>query len=1127
MGFLRKHVQIRRETTGIYPAGLLAESGGLLHNPPSPPMNQAPKCARAVRLRAAAALSATALSATAGSYTNDFSGGAAGLTIYSIAGAAPEVRATDGNPGGYLKLTDAQGGVQSTVIFPDFDGGFPVQAFTFEVDCRIGNGTGNPADGFSINFAKTGDPVFLAGSQFNGAAEDGTTTGLSIGFDTYDNGNGDVVGFSIKNDGAILQEFPATTRNGAVGDATSLQTGPVGGAVWERFKVELKPDGNLDVTWKGVKVVDNLATGWTPSGGRMVFAARTGGEWQAHHFDNIAITTTPAPVAAVTSAKVSDAGYRFEISDFPGTSTVTQATVGALTIDGVTVTPTVSKTGTVTTVTYVPPTRVDYRSTHTYTLDFTDQASLALSGAGTLNAPTLPTGPLLGTTVAVNGTWNVREADLPDPAAGDNTFTEIGLAAGKFLALAPGEYTEQSFVNYINFSDPQDAGDKGMFKLDTPFLNNTDAGENYILQGSNTAVTITGATPAELRRTFQVQSDDGFALRVVGGTFTNKAGGGIIDPADSSTLIFPGGTGNSNTRGLVQFPAAGDYTVEFLHFEGAGGAFNEVSWANGDFVNNPDATTWKLVGGETEIPLIGDVIPATGTGAPVGQWNLRVLRDTGGQAGTFAGALAYLTSETPPNPEGITDAVSPVINYSDLDGTRGAPGLFNNDIGLIGNLAGEDNDFITVGRITVPVPAAGYYTLEGLADDGFLVKLVSPGSRFVSTSGPGGLDPLDTTTFYNPGYTDVATLGVAYFDAPGNYDILFLSQEGGGGASGEIAFAPGRHGSIGATSEWQLLGDSSTLTPPTPLFPTLLPGPDGGAGVWGIRFIRGVPAQGDSVFNAVNSARNTPGNGGMNTDGTAPYLNYSDVDGTPGQENMGLFRGNNVDNNGLYAVADENYLGSTGEDDQIVAVAKARMVIPTTGEWTFGIHSDDGIALRIKGAVWKRVTGDNWIDPALRDTFFFRYGTGDSNARGVTDLTAGEYDIELVWFEGGVGSNFELYAAQGAFANDVDTPNWRLVGGPNDGLVLVAAAAPTDPNFLISTVSYNAATSVVTISFPSEAGVSYGVEWSTSLTDAPWASAGTVTGTAGTTTTTVNAATLNGGTAPTRFFVRVRELTPQ
>ncbi|MDB6070271.1 MAG: hypothetical protein JWL81_1442 [Verrucomicrobiales bacterium] len=1040
----------------------------------------------------------------AGTYTNDFSAGATGLTIYTIAGASPEVRTTDGNPGGYLKLTDAVGSTTSTVIFPDLDTGFAIQSFVFEVDCRIGNGTGNPADGFSLNFARTGDNTLDDGVGFNaGAAEEGTPTGLSIGFDTYDNGNGDVVGFSIKLDGGILLEVPATTRNGAVDDVNSLQTGPIGSAGWARFKVDLKTDGTLDVFWKGTKVVDNLATGWVPSGGRMVFAARTGGEWEAHHFDNVSLTTTPAPQASVTQAVASTTGYTFRISDFGATSVVTPATVDSLSIDGATVTATsVTKAGGITTIVYNPPTPLTSRSSHTYQLDFRDQNNLPITVSGSLTTPVFPEANILAL-APIAGVWDVREVTdgVIDPG-------NIGRAVDKLLA--PTTFVD-GVANYMNFYDPDtNGGGAGLFRFDQPFLTNTAAQDANIIQGAQTLINITGTTPAELQRSFWVQSDDGFALRIKGATFINKAGLGLIDPADPRTILFPDGTGNSDTRGLCQFPAAGQYVVEFVWFQGVGGAYNEVAWANGDFINNTSGTAWSLVGGGTTSPLIPATLPPTPTGATAGTWDVRDIRAAYGR--TLEGAISLASGDL--SGATVVNGTAPVINFNDNDGARGnaGGGLFNNDIPFLSNTPGDDNDLITVAKATINFPAAGAYTLGVLADDGWAIKV--PNAWFTGTSGTGALDPKTSNTVYAPGFNDNPTLAVLNIPTAGNYEVFFIAQEGEGGAGWEIFSAPGAFGTVGGTGAWQLLGNFSAAPAPTPFLPATLPGPAGSAANWGIRFIRGVPAQGDNIYNALNSVIN---NTGTNTDGTTPYLNHADLDG--GQLDLGLFNANSA--TPAYQVADFEFGGSLGADDGLVGIAKATIEIPAGqgGEWTFGVHSDDGYALRIDGAVFSKVSGASFIDPALRDTAYFRFGTGNSDARAVATLTEGPHEVEFIWFEGGGGAYFELYAAQGSFNNDADTGNWRLVGGP-EGLTLSGTSTSSD--FAISSAVPGPTPGTVTVTFPSTTGVIYELEFNTSLT-APWSSAGTVTGDVGAqTSVTFDAASLNGGTIPTRFFVRVR-----
>jgi hypothetical protein len=110
--------------------------------------------------------------------------------------------------------------------------------------------------------------------------------------------------------------------------------------------------------------------------------------------------------------------------------------------------------------------------------------------------------------------------------------------------------------------------------------------------------------------TFNVRSDDGFAMRILsqpsGGQLTqhkfSAARTGIVD--EDGTLAFVGTTGDSNTQGLINLQP-GTYDVEFLGFEDGGGAFFEVSTAKGDFVNGFGAPRWVLLGDPTSLPGAG------------------------------------------------------------------------------------------------------------------------------------------------------------------------------------------------------------------------------------------------------------------------------------------------------------------------------------------------------------------------------------------------------------------------------------------------------------------------------------------------------------------------------------------
>src|SRR5579859_2489683 len=157
-----------------------------------------------------------------------------GFTLFG-ANAANAWHTNNGASGadtdGFLEITPAMGNMNLGVLFPldyftNADNSIvalPLKGFFLEADVRIGNATGNngrPADGFSISFASQNDPVVFWGKQgqfrgwaggdsvaqalepssFNyatgggvmdpqpcdaGNAENGTKTGVSVQFDTW------------------------------------------------------------------------------------------------------------------------------------------------------------------------------------------------------------------------------------------------------------------------------------------------------------------------------------------------------------------------------------------------------------------------------------------------------------------------------------------------------------------------------------------------------------------------------------------------------------------------------------------------------------------------------------------------------------------------------------------------------------------------------------------------------------------------------------------------------------------------------------------------------------------------------------------------------------------------------
>ncbi|MBI2926765.1 MAG: Ig-like domain-containing protein [Verrucomicrobia bacterium] len=275
------------------------------------------------------------VSARAGSVTYNFDTDPTGvLDIKANANDYPWV-ATGGNPatGGFIALCYPSDYQNTHIVFPDLDPGNVVTAFKLECDLRIGNSQGDrPADGFSIGFARAGDPMLqlwdsdpgrgYRGDSMSGGCpscenaslpETGTMTGIAISFDTW-SGNtlpdgADVEGILVVVDNTTVLRQALPTRHGACADTTSLQTGPRDSAYWagaadpyapeswedlcwQPLSVELDEQGKLTVKWKNNTILDAYQTTYFPTPGRVVMGGRTGGENEHTHIDNLVLTTS-------------------------------------------------------------------------------------------------------------------------------------------------------------------------------------------------------------------------------------------------------------------------------------------------------------------------------------------------------------------------------------------------------------------------------------------------------------------------------------------------------------------------------------------------------------------------------------------------------------------------------------------------------------------------------------------------------------------------------------------------------------------------------------------------------------------------------------------------------------------
>lgn len=504
---------------------------------------------------------------------------------------------------GYLVVTEATG-QSSRIIFSDFDEGKVVKAFTFEADFRIGNGHENPADGFSVSFARAGDPVIDAGTWAAGQnceaslAEEGTQTGIAIGFDAWNSGGTagslcgvvdqsigpDVAALTVRVDGTLVAQFPLPTRNGACDDVTSLQTGAYDGSgdpsilCWAKLKVELLENAQLNVWWKGKQLLTNYQTDYFPSPGRLVFGGRTGDNWQNQHVDNIKIATvvedadTEKPTTPPNLRAVSTGAGRIELAWDASTDNS-----GRVAYE-------VQRDGAVLASVLQATSYVDFPGQpgkeYTYTVqamditpNYSDPATLKVTTAA-------ESSPVPGTLKVeiFTGITGTAVADL--------------MASPKFAANTPDK---TAYISSLQAGNP-----------------NGNAGWNETY-GNDYGLRITGVlTPLETADyDIFIRSDDASAF------YLNESGAAIPDPAVSMALVEETGCcaafqepdvfDAATTAAPVHLTAGQNYGFVILMKEGGGG----------DGV----AVGMRKVGDTTpaaDVPAIAGGLQLTGSGDPVG-----------------------------------------------------------------------------------------------------------------------------------------------------------------------------------------------------------------------------------------------------------------------------------------------------------------------------------------------------------------------------------------------------------------------------------------------------------------------------------------------------------------------------
>jgi hypothetical protein len=382
-------------------------------------------------------------------------------------------------------------------------------------------------------------------------------------------------------------------------------------------------------------------------------------------------------------------------------------------------------------------------------------------------------------------------------------------------ALRPGNPAVASTVNgsvpRLNLVDPNTNASAGVFGGDIPF-----PGDDGGLDDNNFAIVAKAVinVPAAGNYSFQVRGDDGFAMRIGGQNWGGVSGGGGIDPLDSRTIYFAGGTGDSNTIGTMNL-APGNYSLEFVGFEGGGGASQELSVA----VNGGPFT------------LLGSAATAIQQpGVTSAGWSVL----TSAVGGTAINNIADAQADLANNPSASASNVAS-INYSDPE--TGVGGSILGDIAFPNNTGADDEDFGVIAQATLVIPFDGVYRIGFQGDDGGYLRIAgTSGWTIVENASGAGIvadslgnpNPAGDTLWTNALTGNSRTIGEISLTA-GNYPIEGLFFERGGGANWEIFGSE----SVGGLTAYSLLAANGagsvalagvTLVPEPSTFAMLLAG---------------------------------------------------------------------------------------------------------------------------------------------------------------------------------------------------------------------------------------------------------------------------------------------------------------
>jgi hypothetical protein len=277
------------------------------------------------------------------------------------------------------------------------------------------------------------------------------------------------------------------------------------------------------------------------------------------------------------------------------------------------------------------------------------------------------------------GTRTYLDATLAD----ETLVGTIGLA-DQFLIetdrTANGTETVDAQLPFLNHYDPDSTDPPAFFPNPQPFPANTGEAEDNVVTTAKGRIDIAEAGTY----TFNVNSDDGFLLRLIGTgelanpvwTSANSGGnGGGIGRFEMSNLneLFFSGVGIANTRATIDLEA-GSYDFEFVQVENGGGFFYAVGVANGEFLNADPVGGFALLQPGMVAPTPGGIMISnlTVSGTPTNSVSFGFTSEAGtsyvlqGSTDLTAGSFSEL--QTIEGTSGTTNVSFNPQDFPALDG---------------------------------------------------------------------------------------------------------------------------------------------------------------------------------------------------------------------------------------------------------------------------------------------------------------------------------------------------------------------------------------------------------------------------------------------------------------------------